>query len=219
MALAKRKMRQVGISPHQEVIGLATEFLLIRHAPSHPPGHLYGRTDVAADVTGSKEIAAIRQAAGVVTHWVSSPALRCRQTLTAIWGDAVLPTEDPRLWEQDFGEWDGLSYADVPDLGALPPNSLAHHRPPAGESFKEVCDRVQPALRDIAARTGKSRVVIVAHAGVVRAAIALSFAASTRNAAASALSFDVQPLSLTVLHMHAADAISIACTNWRPSCT
>jgi alpha-ribazole phosphatase len=82
----------------------------------------------------------------------------------------------------------------------------------------DVFERVGPALLEIAARNENARVAIVAHAGVVRAAIALAFASSTRDAPALALSFDVQPLSLTVLQIQAADAITIACTNWCPLC-
>lgn len=197
---------------------MATELLLIRHAPSHPPGRLYGRTDVAADVTNGQEIAAVQQAAGAVTRWISSPAVRCRQTLAAIWGDNTPATEDPRYWEQDFGEWDGLAYGEVPDIGALAPEALAQHRPPAGESFRDLCDRVQPALLDVAGQAGTARIAIVAHAGVVRAALALALNASKHDAPALALSFDVKPLSLTVLRVHAPHTISIACTNWRPSC-
>lgn len=200
------------------VNGLVTELLLIRHAPSQPPGYLYGRTDVAADVPQGADIGAMRQAVGRVTRWVSSPALRCRQTLTAIRSDDAPTTDDSRLWEQDFGAWDGLAYADVPDIGQLPPEALAGHRPPRGESFADVVERVGPALLEIAAQNDGARVAIVAHAGVVRAAIAQALAASTRDAPAVALSFDVQPLSLTVLQIQAPDAITIACANWRPLC-
>ena len=197
------------------MIVLATELLLVRHAPSHPAGKLYGRTDVAADVTGQAEMVALRQAAGPVDRWISSPARRCRQTLTAIWGDTTQTTEDARLWEQDFGEWDGLNLADVPDIGELSPEQLAEHRPPGGESFRDVCARLQPALLDWVAHVGDGRLAIVAHAGVVRAALALAFKSDDRDCQARALSFAVDPLSLTHLRVHAPGTLSIACTNWR----
>ena len=127
-------------------------------------------------------------------------------------------TEDPRFWEQDFGEWEGLAYKDVPNIGELTPIALAEHCPPGGESFKDVCSRVHPALLDAVAQADGNRVAIVAHAGVVRAAIALALNAPKHDAPALALSFDVQPLSLTVLRVLAPHTISIACTNWRPLC-
>jgi len=192
---------------------LATELLLIRHAPSIPPGKLYGRTDVAADVTIPYDIAAIRQVADSIDRWISSPALRCRQTLKAIWEEDVHVKEDPRLWEQDFGEWEGLADKDIPDMGERAADVLAQHCPPGGESFVDVCHRVQPALLEAVAENGGARIAIVAHAGVVRAAIALSL-----KSPRLALSFEIQPLSLTKLRVYSADMISIAFTNWRPQC-
>jgi alpha-ribazole phosphatase len=197
---------------------LATELLLIRHAPSIPPGKLYGRTDVAADVTMGHDIAAIRQAAGSIGRWISSPALRCCQTLKAIWGDDARVNEDPRLWEQDFGEWEGLAHKDIPDMGERAADALAEHCPPGGESFVDVCHRVQPALLEAVAENDGARIAIVAHAGVVRAAIALSLKSPGLNPPGLALSFEVQPLSLTKLRVYSADMISIAFTNWRPQC-
>ena len=192
---------------------MATELLLIRHAPSIPPGKLYGRTDVAADVTIPYDIAAIRQVADSIDRWISSPALRCRQTLKAIWEEDVHVKEDPRLWEQDFGEWEGLADKDIPDMGERAADVLAQHCPPGGESFVDVCHRVQPALLEAVAENGGARIAIVAHAGVVRAAIALSL-----KSPRLALSFEIQPLSLTKLRVYSADMISIAFTNWRPQC-
>ena len=200
------------------MIVLATELLLVRHAPSHPAGKLYGRTDVAADVSDVAAMAALRQAAGPVDGWVSSPALRCRQTLAGIWGEATAATEDPRLWEQDFGDWDGLSHAEVPDIGALAPARLAAHRPPGGESFHDVCQRVQPALLEWIGHSDGGRLAIVAHAGVVRAALALALKGTESDAPAMALSFEVAPLSLTIVRVHAPEVMSIARTNWRAPC-
>lgn len=197
---------------------MATELLLIRHAPSHPPGKLYGRTDVPADVSNTAELAQVREFAGSVTHWMTSPARRCRQTLSAIWGEATAAVADARLWEQDFGEWEGRAYSEIPNIGAMAADALASHRPPAGESFRDVCDRVHPALLDAIERHGNGRAAIIAHAGVVRAALALALGAASGDRPAQALSFDVQPLSITVLRAHAANSYSIIRTNWRPTC-
>lgn len=197
---------------------MATELLLIRHAPSQPPGKLYGRLDVAADVSNSAELALVRQSAGHITRWMTSPAKRCRQTLSAIWGEETAAVQDARLWEQDFGEWEGRAYSEIPNIGAMKPEALARHRPPAGESFHDVCARVHPALLDAVERNGAGRVAIVAHAGVVRAALALALGAASGEGRAQSLSFDVQPLSITVLRAHAADSFSIVRTNWRPTC-
>lgn len=197
------------------------ELLIIRHAPSVPPGHLYGRTDVAAEVSDAAWLAALRQSIGRVDQWIASPAGRCRMTLDALKGVPVAAldrtgapaTFDARMWEQDFGAWEGLSYADVPDIGVLDAAALVDHRPPFGESFRDVCQRVQPALRDVIADAQGGRVAVVAHAGVVRAALALALGAPEL-----ALSFDVKPLSLTKFRILAPEVMSIICTNWCPEC-
>ena len=153
--------------------------LIVRHAPLAQPG-LAGRRDVAADC-GDK--AALDWLGGQLAGLplLSSPARRCRQTCAAM---GLAPQIVDALWEQDFGQWESRG---IPDLGPLSPADLAAHRPEAGESFLDMAARVQPVLQ---AATGA--LAIVAHAGTVRAALALAVGPA-------ALSFAVAPLSLTIL--------------------
>lgn len=169
------------------------DLILIRHAPALNEGRLAGRRDVPADLGDAGALAAARAIAGPVDRVFSSPALRCRQTAAALWEST--PHLDPRLWEQDFGAWEGLPFADMPDLGPLSPTDLATHTPPGGESFADLCARVRPALEAIAAQPGRS--AIVAHAGTIRAALAMAL-----GSIAPALSFSVDPLSVTRLALH-----------------
>lgn len=186
----------------------ATELNLIRHAPALTGGRLCGRTDVAADCSDAARIAAVRAAVGDPGRIVRSPALRCRQTQTALW-PGTDGEDEARLWEQDFGDWDGRALADIPDLGPLDPAALARHRPPGGESFADLCDRVGPALDRLA--TG-GRVTVIAHAGTVRAALALAL-----GAVPPALGFEVAPLSLTRLRALTGGGWSVAMVNWGPA--
>lgn len=169
--------------------GGATEILLIRHAPQINGGRLAGRRDVPADCSDAAAFAALAAAAGAVDALVASPALRCVQTAGALWPGRA-PELDARFWEQDFGDWEGLPFADLPDIGPLSGADLAAHRPPGGESFAELCARLAPGFDDLAARGG--RVALVAHAGVVRAALSRAV-----GAVAGGLAFQVAPLSLT----------------------
>jgi len=186
---------------------VATELILIRHAPALAGGRLCGRSDVAADCGDGRRIAALGAALG-------RPA---RQTAAALW-PGLATTEDAALWEQDFGEWEGRALADLPDLGTLPAAALADHRPPGGESFADLCARVQPALVRLA--DGAGPVAIVAHAGTVRAGLALALGAS-----APALAFAVAPLSATrISALPAGDRSgdqpvgwSIGAVNWTPA--
>jgi alpha-ribazole phosphatase len=171
---------------------LGTKLLMIRHAPALHGGAMAGRRDVAADVSQTGQIAALRAGldARGVTQIVVSPALRCVQTARALWPQHRTFEQDARLWEQDFGAWEGVPFAELPDLGALSSEELAQHRPPKGESFSDLCARVTPALYALAQRTGC--VAVIAHAGVIRAGLALAL-----EAQAPALRFEVAPLSVS----------------------
>ncbi|MDI3337519.1 histidine phosphatase family protein [Defluviimonas aestuarii] len=183
----------------------ATELMLIRHAPALHGGRLCGRMDVPADCSDTPRIAALRDRIGRPDRILVSPALRCRQTAGALWPDLGEPQTDATLWEQDFGHWEGMAFADLPDLGPMPPDDLAKHRPPGGESFADLCTRIAPVLSS--AQGG--RVAIVAHAGVVRAGLALAL-----GSVPAALGFEVAPLSLTRMTPLGDGRWSVGTVNW-----
>jgi broad specificity phosphatase PhoE len=181
-----------------------SELVLIRHAPAETGGRLCGRRDVPARLDDRATLARLAAALRGVRQVVTSPALRCRQTAEALFPGAA-PASDPRLWEQDFGAEDGMAYADLPDLGPLPREALAERRPPGGESFADMAARVIPALEELAG--AEEPVVVVAHAGTVRAGLALAL-----GSVPAALAFEVAPLSLTRLR-RLGGAFSVACVN------
>lgn len=174
---------------------------LIRHAPPLNDGCLAGRRDIDADCADRGAFDRMRAAlpAGAA-HW-ASPARRCRQTAAAL---GLTPQVFAALWEQDYGRWEGLPFAQLPDLGALPPPDLAAHRPEGGESFNDMARRAQAQI----VQAGGGDTVIVAHAGTVRAALSLVVGPA-------ALSFSVAPLSLTVMR-RAGDDWAIEQVNARP---
>ena len=179
---------------------------MIRHAPADAGGRLCGRTEVPALAEGLRAAGRLRRILAEARP-VSSPARRCRQTAKAIWPGVEVEL-DERLREQDFGDWDGLPVTDVPDLGPLAAAELVLHRPPCGESFGDLCDRVRPALTALA--DGGGTVAVVAHAGTVRAALALAL-----GAPAAALAFEVAPLSVTRLR-RVPGGFAVICANCLP---
>ncbi len=187
-----------------------SELLLIRHAPALHGGRLCGRRDVPSELGDPVLWHPLKTLVTGVAGRVCSPALRCRQTAEALWPGAEIAV-DPRLWEQDFGAHEGLTFDQIPDIGTLSPAELAAHCPPEGESFAAMVARVRPALEAQAARARtEGPVVIVAHAGTVRAALALAL-----GSVPPALGFEVAPWSVTRLRAHPA-GLSIIATNWRP---
>ena len=167
------------------------DFVLIRHAPVSRGGFLFGRTDASARLPAETALSSLRERLSLAQTRISSPALRCRQTAAALWGEENFKADDPDLLEQDFGDWEGLPYADLPNIGDLSGEALAAHAAPNGESFNEVCARAIPVLLHLAASQPGPTAAVV-HAGIVRA-----FLAHAIGSAANALKFEVDCLSIS----------------------
>jgi len=184
-----------------------SELIMIRHAPAETGGRLAGRRDVPARFDDNAALARLGAALSSVQSVVTSPALRCRQTAEALFPGRAT-TEDARLWEQDFGAHEGLLPADLPDLGSLDRSKLAELAPPGGESFAAMVARVSPALTDLAeSAIAEGPVAVVAHAGTVRAGLAMAL-----GRVPAALAFEVEPLSVTRLRC-LPGVFSIVCVN------
>ena len=142
--------------------------IFLRHPrPEAPPGLCYGRTDLAPGPGAAAEIARALELTPRVAGVLASPARRCRGLAEALAArDAVAPTLDERLWELDFGGWEGRRWWDIPraesDPWAEDPWTVA---PPGGEAFAALHTRVAAVL----AEAGPG-IAIVTHAGPVRAA-------------------------------------------------
>ncbi|ETX28273.1 histidine phosphatase family protein [Roseivivax isoporae] len=185
------------------------ELILVRHAPAAHGGRLCGRTDVPAERPGEAVLAPLRALLSDARTVVSSPALRCTATAGWLFPDRAVPV-DARLWEQDFGTMDGAPFAALPDLGPLDRQSLTAHAYPGGEDFTAMAARAGAALGTLAdsVRAGGGPAVVVAHAGTVRAGLALAL-----GDAAAALAFEVAPLSATRLRVLDA-GYSVVAVNW-----
>lgn len=164
---------------------------LIRHAPSDiPPGQIAGRSDVDARLPAPELLerlaARLPQAALI---W-ASPARRCQQTAAAL--DLEPSRLVPQLWEQDFGTWEGQSWQSLgaqDDFWCDPVGNL----PPGGESFLQLWHRVR--LTDLEPALGERDVVLVIHAGPIRALVGQALGLSPDKA----LGLAIDPLSLSVL--------------------
>jgi probable phosphoglycerate mutase len=103
---------------------------------------------------------------------ISSPLRRARRTAEAIAGALGLTVSiDDDLIETDFGDWEGLTFAEVqqqwPDLltAWLASPDVA---PPRGESFAATASRVLAARDRILARYPAETTVVVSHVGPVK---------------------------------------------------
>lgn len=172
-------------------------FHLIRHGPIAPPhvGLINGQRDVACDLSDRDRLAWLAAALPPRALWLTSHLSRSQATAAAIDGSPP-PRVDADLAEQAFGQWEGRSWE---QLTPEAPRELARfwanpgeRRPPGGESFADMVARVQQALARILAQDEHDQVVIVAHAGTVRAFLAVAL-----DDLSAGLKFAVDPLSLT----------------------
>jgi broad specificity phosphatase PhoE/ribonuclease HI len=152
--------------------GTPTTTVLLRHGetPLSPERRFAGRADIPLTAAGVRqaEAAARRLAArGGIDAIVTSPLQRARLTADAVAAITGAPvTVDDAWMEMDFGEWEGLSYAEAaqswPDQMAawMKDSAVA---PPGGESLTACGRRVLPALGRLLDAQQQATVVVVSH--------------------------------------------------------
>jgi broad specificity phosphatase PhoE len=152
---------------------------LIRHGAirQFEPRRFIGQQDLPLTEEGRLQVGRLADflADKAISRVVTSPLTRCRESADILW--TKLGCSAPRvvadLREISLGVWEGLTVAQVcrrfpGDYQARGQNPLAF-RPPLGESFADLADRVWPAFQEVtAACDDDSNVCIVAHAGVNR---------------------------------------------------
>jgi ribonuclease H / adenosylcobalamin/alpha-ribazole phosphatase len=151
--------------------GEPTVTLLLRHGQTamSVQKRYAGRSDVPLTQAGVQQAAAAakRLASARLDVIVTSPLQRAAATaseVAAVTGVPVVTDEGFR--ETDFGDWDGLTFAEVRERW---PAELAAWLadpavpPPGGESFADVSIRVTGALRRVLADRPRRRVLIVRH--------------------------------------------------------
>jgi alpha-ribazole phosphatase len=152
---------------------------LLRHgAIAWPePDCFMGQTDAPLSSEGRLQANAWRngfQNAEFTAVW-SSDLTRATETAGIIFAERAADVRTCReLREIQLGEWDGLPRDRVresqPDLWRARGDDLADFRPPGGESFRDLQQRVLPQIAMIAGETAGAA-CIVTHAGVIRVLI------------------------------------------------
>jgi len=169
-----------------------SQLWLIRHAPVDGPRGLIHDIDAPADVSDAAALSRLRLLLPSPHVAVSSPARRARDTAAAL---GLVGGIDPAFSEQDFGRWTGRNHEDIRrDSEATYAafwRAPARNKPPGGESFIDQIARVGAGLAGLPA----GDVILIAHAGTVRAALAVALDLPADNA----LRFVIDPLSLTRL--------------------
>lgn len=160
---------------------------LVRHGESHwnRAGLVQGQADapglttlgVAQALGAAARLRAAVSAPGRV-ELVSSDLRRAVETARVILGAGVGAAVriDPSLRERRLGVAEGRPPADVAGLLGVAQGRVVDPdaAPPGGESVQALLARVTEALGRLAAGPGRPDTVVVAHGGVIRAALALA---------------------------------------------
>jgi alpha-ribazole phosphatase len=165
------------------------DIYLIRHTQTATdPGLCYGQSNIALAASFAEEMAAVHDKLPEFDEGCQvfcSPLTRCLQ-LAQTFSDSVI--SDDRLQELNFGDWEGQRF------DAIEPEVLQHWTdnfvtaaPPNGENFEDLYQRVGEfweellasetapcvALPPASAQSSKAKqVLIITHAGVIRALLA-----------------------------------------------
>jgi probable phosphoglycerate mutase len=151
--------------------GQPTTTVLLRHGQTalSPERRFAGRGDIPLTETGVRQAEAAAQrlaARGGIDAIVTSPLQRARVTADAVAAATGAPVVVDDAWmELDFGEWEGLSYAEAAER--WPAEMAAWLRdsvtaPPGGESLTAAARRVLPALGRVLEQP-RATVVVVSH--------------------------------------------------------
>ncbi|WP_327392083.1 MULTISPECIES: bifunctional RNase H/acid phosphatase [unclassified Streptomyces] len=170
-------------------MGTPTTFVLLRHGETAlTPEKRFsgsGGSDPELSAVGRRQAAAVAEALaarGTIQAVVASPLRRCQETAAAVAERLGLPVRtDEGLRETDFGDWEGLTFAEVrerhpEDLQAWLSSTAA--RPTGGgESFGTVAERVSLAREKLLARYASRTVLVVTHVTPVKTLVRLALGA------------------------------------------
>jgi len=153
-----------------------TRIDLLRHGEPVGGSRYRGQVDDALSEKGWQQM---WQAVADCQDWeqiITSPLQRCRAFADRLGEQLDLPVyPERRFAEVGFGVWEGRTRA---DLERLFPGQLArfyqdpvNQRPPGAEPLAEFLSRVQDGFEEVLARFSGQQLLIITHAGVIRAAM------------------------------------------------
>lgn len=155
---------------------------LLRHGEPVGGTRIRGQSDDPLSERGWQQM---RQALGEAAAWhaiVSSPLARCAAFARELAERHGLPLRfEPRFKEIGFGSWEGRSPAELAELDPARHTRFRddplHYMPPDAEPVAAFVARVDAAWQELLARHAGERVLLVGHAGVIRAVVGGVFAA------------------------------------------
>lgn len=168
-----------------------TKIIMVRHGQTawNLNGRFMGQLNIPLDETGLSQAALVAQrlralrpeaiyASDLQRAWQTAQAIH--RAMTADTSDGAVPEiiPEPRLREMSFGDWQGLTYAEIqvkyPEGAKAWESDLGSFCPPGGESLAQMARRVKEALEEILRRYVDQTVLVVAHGGTLQTLITLA---------------------------------------------
>jgi len=159
-----------------------TRWWWVRHAPVvNGEGMIYGSSDIDCDVSDTAHFKTLAQVLPKDAVWFTSHLTRTKKTAQAI-AEAGLDFPEPiveeDLGEQNFGDWQGLSWNQMmkadPETYNIYWSDPTRNRPPGGESFADQIARTGVVIDRLGEQHKGRNIVAVAHGGTIRAAMAVA---------------------------------------------
>ncbi|CUH54333.1 histidine phosphatase family protein [Shimia sp. R11_0] len=178
-----------------------TEIHLVRHGPTHAKT-MVGWSDLPADLSDTAALARLSDHLPQDGLVISSDLQRCVATADAIQGNRLRLPHDPHLREINFGDWELRSFKEIE---AEDPERIRAYwetpgdvRPPNGESWNEVAQRVDAAMDRLIDTHRGGKLIVVVHFGVILTQIQRAERLTTEEV----FGHRIDNLSLTSLTRH-----------------
>jgi alpha-ribazole phosphatase len=163
-----------------------SRILFIRHAETEMAGRFCGHSDPDLNAQGRAQLMDLARllSAEAIEGVYSSDLRRAQSTAQAIAAARSIPLSlRPALREIDFGQWEGLSWAQIedrhPEYSRKWAAGYPHHPAPGGEEFDAFKARI---LGEVNHLLDRGPVAVVTHAGVLRVVLQHLCGCSEREA-------------------------------------
>lgn len=171
------------------------EIYVVRHTRvAVNKGICYGQTDVDLTDTFEEELAVLKnQLPNDFDQVFSSPLSRCKKLAKVFSSEIIF---DDRLKEMNFGDWELKAWNDIPKDEIQPwYDEFVYTKTPNGENFEMLFLRLKSFLDELRTKDYQ-KVLIVTHAGIIRAIWTYLLETPLQNAFKIPVGFE------EVLHFH-----------------
>jgi probable phosphoglycerate mutase len=163
---------------------MKTTLYLVRHGETkwNTEGRFQGCIDIELSNNGIAQAKRLKKRLKDTFDIVyTSPLIRAKKTAETICEDtSITPIEEFNLREINFGDWEGLTLAEIKETYSQEflkwrEDELVGPICGGELSIKAACDRAKKAVLKIVEENQGSRIVIVAHGGIIKAALIALF--------------------------------------------